>query len=154
MQYCELEACRMRIDKHEDSRIQGRMGATAAIGGLSCFGRLPSANRCRVFECSSPFGMPLDESYRRGGDGALEGHDPSGRPRKLTRARERQVLGWFRRSPTRFGFPTERWTAARVAKVIYRKWRIIDPQISNATRAPNGSPVLRRKRQIAVALLY
>ena len=64
------------------------------------------------------------KAYRRGGDGALEGHDPSGRPRKLTRARERQVLGWFRRSPTSFGFPTELWTAARVARVIYRKWRV------------------------------
>lgn len=64
------------------------------------------------------------KAYRRGGDGALEGRDPSGRPRKLTRARERQVLGWFRRSPKSFGFPTELWTAARVARVIYRKWRI------------------------------
>jgi transposase len=62
--------------------------------------------------------------YRRGGDAALTGHDPCGRPRKLTRARERQVLRWFRRSPTSFGFPTELWTAARVARVIYRKWRI------------------------------
>ena len=64
------------------------------------------------------------KAYRRGGDGALAGRDPSGRPRKLTRRQERQVLGWFRRSPTSFGFPTELWTAARVARVIYRKWRI------------------------------
>jgi transposase len=64
------------------------------------------------------------KAYRRGGDGALEGHDPSGRPRKLTPAQERQVLGWFRRSTKSFGFPTELWTAARVAQVIYRKWRI------------------------------
>lgn len=63
-------------------------------------------------------------AYRRGGDGALEGSDPSGRPRKLTRAQERQVLGWFRRSPKSFGFPTELWTAARVAAVIRRKWRV------------------------------
>jgi len=64
------------------------------------------------------------KSYRRGGDGALAGRDPSGRPRKLTRRQERQVLGWFGRSPTRFGFPTELWTAARVAAVIYGKWRV------------------------------
>jgi len=62
--------------------------------------------------------------YRRGGDTALAGRDPTGRPRKLTRGQERQVLGWFRRSPTSFGFPTELWTAARVAQVIYRKWRV------------------------------
>ena len=64
------------------------------------------------------------KAYRRGGDGALAGRDPSGRPRKLTRAQERQVLGWFRRSPKSFGFPTELWTAARVAHVIRRTWRI------------------------------
>src|SRR3990172_6764192 len=64
------------------------------------------------------------KAYRRGGDGAWAGRDPSGRPRKLTRRQERQVLGWFRRSPTSFGFPTELWTAARVRQVIYRKWRI------------------------------
>jgi len=64
------------------------------------------------------------KAYRRGGEGALAGHDSSGRPRKLTRRQERQVLGWFRHSPTSFGFPTELWTAARVAQVIYRKWRI------------------------------
>ena len=64
------------------------------------------------------------KAYRRRGDEGLAGHDASGRPRKLTRARERQVLSWFRRSPTSFGFPTELWTAARVAQVIYRKWRI------------------------------
>ena len=64
------------------------------------------------------------KAYRRGGDRALAGRDPSGRPPKLTRAQERQVLGWFRHSPKDFGFPTELWTAARVAYVIRRKWRI------------------------------
>jgi transposase len=64
------------------------------------------------------------KAYCRGGDAALAGHDPTGRPRKLTRRQERQVLGWFGRSPTSFGFPNELWTAARVAHVIYRKWRI------------------------------
>jgi transposase len=64
------------------------------------------------------------KACRRGGDGALAGRDSGGRPRKLSRGRERQVLGWFRRSPKSFGFPTELWTAARVARVIDRKWQI------------------------------
>jgi len=64
------------------------------------------------------------KAYRRGGDKALAGSDPSGRPPKLTLRQERQVLGWFRHSPKSFGFPTELWTAARVAWVIYRKWRV------------------------------
>ena len=64
------------------------------------------------------------KAYRRAGEAGLAGRDASGRPRKLTRAQERQVLRWFRHSPTSFGFPTELWTAKRVAQVIYRKWRI------------------------------
>jgi transposase len=64
------------------------------------------------------------KAYRRGGDGALAGRDPTGRPRKLTARQERQVLRWFDQSPTKFGFPTELWTAGRVAQVIHRKWHI------------------------------
>jgi len=64
------------------------------------------------------------KAFRGGGDAALAGRDSTGRPRKLTARQERQVLGWFQRSPTKFGFPTELWTAARVAQVIYRKWSI------------------------------
>jgi transposase len=64
------------------------------------------------------------KAFRRGGEEALAGRDSPGRPRRLTRRQERQVLGWFGHSPTDFGFPTELWTAARVAQVIYRKWRI------------------------------
>ena len=64
------------------------------------------------------------KAYRRGGDGALEGQRSLRTPAETHRPQERQVLGWFRRSPKSFGFPTELWTAARVAQVIYRKWRI------------------------------
>ena len=62
MQYRKLEPLRMRIDRHEDSRIQGGIGATAAIGSLPRFGGLPSANRCQVLGRSSQFGLPVDES--------------------------------------------------------------------------------------------
>jgi transposase len=54
----------------------------------------------------------------------LAAKPPPGRPRKLTPARERQVLGWFRKSPRSFGFPTDLWTARRVAAVIARKWGV------------------------------
>lgn len=47
-----------------------------------------------------------------------------GRPRKLTRRQELQVLGWFRKPATSFGFPNELWTAPRVAEVIRRKWKV------------------------------
>lgn len=54
----------------------------------------------------------------------LAAKPPPGRPRKLTAARERQVVGWFRKSPRSFGFPTDLWTARRVAAVIARKWGV------------------------------
>ena len=56
----------MRTYEHEDSRIQGGIAATAAIGSLPCSGGLPTANRCRVFGRSSQFGVPLDESLSSG----------------------------------------------------------------------------------------
>lgn len=54
----------------------------------------------------------------------LAAKPPPGRPRKLTAGRERAVLGWFRKSPRSFGFPTDLWTAGRVAQVIARKWAV------------------------------
>jgi transposase len=56
----------MRINQYEDSRIQGRIGATAAFGGLPCSGRLPTADRCQVFGRSSQFGLPMDEGLSPG----------------------------------------------------------------------------------------
>jgi transposase len=47
-----------------------------------------------------------------------------GRPRQLTSAQETEVMGWFSRSPTEFGFSTELWTAPRVAKLIVKKFRV------------------------------
>jgi transposase len=41
-----------------------------------------------------------------------------GRPPKLNHAIARQLLAWVKRSPCDFGFPTERWTAPRLAAVL------------------------------------
>jgi transposase len=62
-------------------------------------------------------------TYRIQGLAGLKAKPAPGRPRRLTPAQERRVLSWFRRSPRSFGFPTELWTAARVAEVIQRKFR-------------------------------
>jgi transposase len=64
------------------------------------------------------------KAYREGGRAALAAKKSPGRPRKLTRAQEREVVGWFSRSPTEFGFCTELWTAPRVAKLIAKKFRV------------------------------
>jgi transposase len=63
-------------------------------------------------------------AYRQHGDEGLKAQPPPPRPGKLSKAQERQVLGWFRQSPKSFGFATELWTGRRVAEVIRRKWNI------------------------------
>lgn len=63
------------------------------------------------------------KAARRGPRG-LRAKPGRGRPAKLTRRQERQVLGWFSKSATEFGFPNELWTAGRVARVIRRRWGV------------------------------
>lgn len=64
------------------------------------------------------------KAYRERGAAGLAAQPPPGRPPKLTADQEGQVLRWFRRSPTEFGFSTELWTAPRVAALIRRKFRV------------------------------
>ena len=52
----------MRITGYEDSRIQGRIGATATIGRLPCAGGLSAMCSRYVFGRSSKFRLPMDES--------------------------------------------------------------------------------------------
>ena len=59
-----------------------------------------------------------------GGERALVAKPASGRPRKLTKKQEQAVLRWVRKSPTKFGFQTEMWTAKRLAKVIRKRYRV------------------------------
>jgi transposase len=56
--------------------------------------------------------------WRAGGAAALATAMRPGRPPKLTPTQETRVLGWIDRSPTAFGFATERWTAPRVAALL------------------------------------
>lgn len=61
---------------------------------------------------------------RRHGVEGVKAKPPPPRAGKLSRAQERQVLSWFRKSPKSFGFVTDLWTGRRVAEVIRRKWGI------------------------------
>ena len=62
-------------------------------------------------------------AYREQGLRGLKATYSTGRPPRLSAKQEREVLRWFRRSPREFGFPTELWTAPRVAQLIQRKFR-------------------------------
>lgn len=64
------------------------------------------------------------KSYRRGGWNALRARPRPGRPAKLSPRQERQVLGWFLKPATDFGFANELWTAPRVAQLIRRKFGV------------------------------
>src|SRR5262245_53450966 len=63
-------------------------------------------------------------AYQQQGDAGLAAKPHPGRKRKLTPAREAQVLRWLRKNPKSFGFATELWTARRIAQVIQRKWDV------------------------------
>ena len=63
-------------------------------------------------------------TYRKLGRRGLKAKPHPGRTPKLTREQEREVLSWFSRSPTEFGWATELWTAPRVATLIRRKFRV------------------------------
>lgn len=62
--------------------------------------------------------------YRQHGEAGLATKPRSGRPRKLSASKLNLVLGWLRKNPKSFGFATELWTGARVAQVIWRKFKV------------------------------
>src|SRR5918911_308464 len=55
---------------------------------------------------------------------ALRAHRSSGRPRKLTGTQERELKRLLRRGALAAGFPTDRWTLARVRQLIWREFRV------------------------------
>ena len=57
-------------------------------------------------------------AHRVGGDDGLARTPHPGRKPFLTPAQENQVLGWLAEKPTAHGFPTDLWTARRVAHLI------------------------------------
>jgi transposase len=62
------------------------------------------------------------ERFERGGWAGLGPAPVPGRPPKLTPCQAERVLSWVRdRGPQDFGFPTEHWTARRVAAVVERR---------------------------------
>ena len=68
---------------------------------------------------------------------------------KLTAAQAAEVVAWLARSPTAFGFATERWTAPRVAAVLTRTFGVaMNPRYLNRwlRRHGNVTPQLPQRR--------
>ena|ERR1043165_2027456 len=63
-------------------------------------------------------------AHRADPDAGLAGKPHPGRKPFLTPAQEEKVLGWLAEKPTRHGFPTDLWTARRVADLIRTKFRV------------------------------
>jgi transposase len=64
------------------------------------------------------------KAYREKGRKGLKAKPHPGRVPKLTAKQEREVISWFARSPTEFGYATELWSGPRVANLIRRKFRV------------------------------
>jgi transposase len=78
----------------------------------------------QMFQVSERAVYGWQAAHRQHGDAGLDAQPPPPRPTRLSPTQERQVLGWFRKSPKSFGFATDLWTGRRVAEVIRRKWGI------------------------------
>lgn len=63
-------------------------------------------------------------AFERDGWAGLRARSVPGRPTKLTRTQEKIVQRWLDDPPTAFGFPTELWTAARLADLIRQEWGV------------------------------
>jgi transposase len=61
----------------------------------------------------------------QGGLRRLRRRKPSGRPPKLTKAQRKALLRVLKRDAQQTGFPTERWTLQRIAKVIGREFHVV-----------------------------
>jgi transposase len=62
--------------------------------------------------------------HRTDGDQALVAKPTPGRPRFLTPEQDQLVRQWLAQKPTAHGFPTDLWTARRVAELIRRRFGI------------------------------
>ncbi len=63
-------------------------------------------------------------AHRRDGDAGLDASTAPGQTPKLDPEQGQVVLGWLAKSATEFGFPTELWTAPRVAQLIEKTFGV------------------------------
>jgi transposase len=95
--------------------------------------------------------------YRAAGADALAARPVPGRPRFLTTEQEAEVRGWLLRRPTEFGFRTDLWSAARVARLIREKLGVeFHPNYLREWLSKRGyspqKPVRRAKQRNAEAI--
>ncbi len=98
------------------------------------------------------------QRWRAEGEAGLALHPGRGRPAKLQEPQAQQVLDWIEHSALEFGFPTDRWTAPRLAELIARHFAVhLHPHYLNdwlrrhgvTPQIPQPSPRERDEQLIA-----
>lgn len=97
--------------------------------------------------------------HRAEGDTGLAAKPTPGRPRHLTPEQDRRVRQWLAQKPTAHGFPTDLWTARRVAELIRREFDIaFHPHYLRAWLTQRGCspqrPVRRPRRRNEPAIVH
>lgn len=96
-------------------------------------------------------------AHRAGGAAALAGTPHPGRKPFLTPEQQAEALGWLTRKPTEFGFRTDLWTAARVARLIRERFGVayhpgyLREWLSKRRHTPQ-KPARRAKQRDPVAI--
>jgi transposase len=87
-------------------------------------------------------------AFRRGGEAGLTPRPVPGRPPKLTATQEKVIRRWLEGSPAEHGFPTDLWTAPRLARLIRDEWGVgLSPRYLCAWLRERGfSPQKPRRR--------
>lgn len=85
--------------------------------------------------------------FHQHGSAGLAARSVPGRPAKLTSTQEKIVSRWLADNPTDHGFPTELWTASRLARLIDEEWGIsLHPNYLSAWLRQRGyTPQLPRR---------
>jgi transposase len=129
---CELEAFRIRA---VSAVLEGETQAAVA----------------RSFGIHSVTVAKWMARHRQEGEMGLKAKPTPGRPRFLTPKQDQLVRTWLSQKPTMHGFPTDLWTARRVAELIRRHFGIdFHPNYLRAWLTQRGySPQrpIRRARQ-------
>jgi transposase len=97
--------------------------------------------------------------HRTAGNTGLAAKPTPGRPRFLTPAQDQQVRQWLAQKPTAHGFPTDLWTARRVAELIHRRFGVsFHPHYLRAWLTQRGyspqRPARRPRQRDEAAITY
>lgn len=116
------------------------------------------ADVARIFGVSERAVQGWLAAERKRGEAGLAAVPHKGPKPRLNKTQERQVVSWLKKPPSEFGFPTELWTAPRVAHLIKERFgvefhpRYVNEWLTNrgiTPQKPAERPRERNARKIA-----